>query len=68
MDNLLQIMKQNLQYTFHKNTRNIERYKRVLEEHKEIFASIKRKDSQEAVASMKRHLENVKQKLLALEE
>jgi GntR family transcriptional repressor for pyruvate dehydrogenase complex len=68
MDNLSQIIKQSLEYTLRQNTRNIERYRRVLQEHKEIYECITKRDSQGAVEAMRKHLENVRQKLLALED
>lgn len=67
-DNLSPVLKQSLNYTLYQNVGNVEKRRSVLQEHKEIFSCIKKRDAQGAVACMRQHLENVRQKLLALKE
>ncbi|MFM1653912.1 FadR/GntR family transcriptional regulator [Brevibacillus sp. B_LB10_24] len=67
MENLTHVMKQSLEYTHSHNVGNTERRWRVLKEHQEIFACIEKGDSHGAVAALKEHLENVRNKLKALD-
>jgi GntR family transcriptional regulator, transcriptional repressor for pyruvate dehydrogenase complex len=57
-----------LNYTLYQNIGILEKRRSVLQEHKEIFACIEKRDAQGAVACMRKHLENVRQKLLTLKE
>jgi GntR family transcriptional repressor for pyruvate dehydrogenase complex len=68
IDNLSPVLKQSLNYTLYQNMGNLEKRRSVLQEHKEIFGSIEKRDAQGAVACMRQHLENVRKKLLELKE
>jgi hypothetical protein len=57
-----------LNYTLYQNIGILEKRRSVLQEHKEIFACIEKRDAQRAVACLKQHLKNVCQKLLELKE
>jgi DNA-binding GntR family transcriptional regulator len=57
-----------LNFTIHQNIGNLEKRRSVLQDHKEIFARIEKRDAQRAVACLKQHLKNVCQKLLELKE
>jgi GntR family transcriptional regulator, transcriptional repressor for pyruvate dehydrogenase complex len=57
-----------LNFTIHQNIGNLEKRRSVLQDHKEIFTRIEKRDAQRAVACLKQHLKNVCQKLLELKE